>query len=214
MINPHPHPHLLTRRQALARILVSVTIGTLVAVILIGHGVASSHADVQPGTPGSASEQLGVLQDSAVDPNAPSAVQSGLGSASADPGDVHQLDGQGNGNDVDIYAAPRSNGGACNAVAGTDGTVGTTCVSNIPATGITIDASNATGWVMYGFAANDVTGVDVVVDGVAQPAKMLPNAYTADLGTHDLSDATALIVHHADGSTDTVANTLQAPPCA
>ena len=68
--------------------------------------------------------------------------------------------------------------------------------------------------VLYGFAANDVTGVDVVVDGTPQPATMLPNAYTADLGTHDLSEATSLIVHHADGKTTTVANTLQAPPSA
>ena len=212
MINPHPH--LITRRQAIARVIVSVAIGTLIAVALIAHGVASSHADVQAGPPGNAASQLGVLQDGTVDQNAPSAVESGLGNASADPADVHQLDGQGNGNDVDIYAAPRSNGGACNALAGTDGTVGTTCVANIPASGITIDASDATGWVIYGFAANDVTGVDVVVDGTPQPATMLPNAYTADLGTHDLSEATSLIVHHADGSTDTVSNTLQAPPTA
>jgi hypothetical protein len=209
-----PHPHLLTRRQALTRIIVSVTIGTLLAVAFIGHGVSSSHADVQAGPPGSAAQQLGVLQDGAVDPNAPSAVQSGLDSASAEPDAVHQLDGTGNGNDVDVYAAPRSNGGACNAVAGTDGTVGTTCVNTIPASGITIDASDATGWVIFGFTADDVTGVDVVVDGTPQPATMLPNAYTADLGTHDLSEATSLIVHHADGTTDTVGNTLQAPPSA
>jgi hypothetical protein len=212
MINPHPH--LLTRRQALARILVSVAVGTLIAVILIGHGVASSNADVQTGPPGNAASQLGVLQDGTVDQNAPSAVESGLGNASADPADIHQLDGQGNGNDVDIYAAPRSNGGACNAVAGTNGTVGTTCVNNIPASGITIDASDATGWVIFGFTADDVTQVDVIVDGQALPATMLPNAYTADLGTHDLSEATSLVVHHADGSTDTVSNSLQAPPSA
>ena len=212
MINPHPH--LLTRRQALTRVAVSIVIGSLIAVALIAHGVTSSHADVQPGPSGNAAAQLGVLQTGAVDQNAPSAVQSGLGNASADPSDVHQLDGKGNGDNVDVYAAPRSNGGACNAVAGTDGTVSTTCVNSIPATGITVDASDATGWVLFGFAANDVTGVDVVVDGTPQPATMLPNAYTADLGGHDLSDATSLVVHHADGSTDTVANTLQAPPSA
>jgi hypothetical protein len=209
-----PHPHLLTRRQALARVIVSVAIGTLIALALIAHGVTSSHADVQSGAPGDAAAQLGVLQQGPVDQNAPSAVEAGLGSAAADPDDVHQLDGKGNGDDIDVYAAPQADGGACNAVAGTDGTVGTTCVDNIPATGITVAASDATGWIIYGFAANDVTGVDVVIDGTPQPATMLPNAYTADLGTHDLSEATSLIVHHSDGTTDTVGNTLQAPPSA
>lgn len=212
MINPHPHH--LTRRQAAARVIVSVAIGTLIAVALITHGIANSHAGVQSGPPGDAAAQLSVLQDGAVDPNAPSAVESGLGNASANPDAVHQLDGSGNGDDVDVYAAPRSNGGACNAVTDASGAVGTTCVDNIPPTGITVSASDSGGWVLYGFAANDVTGVDVVVDGTPQPAKMLPNAYTADLGTHDLSEATSLIVHHADGSTDTVSNTLQAPPTA
>jgi hypothetical protein len=212
MINPHPR--LLTRRQALARVVVSVVVGTLIATALIAHGVTSSHAGIPAGPPGDATEQLSVMQDGSVDQNAPAAVESGLGSASADSGAVHQLDGAGNGDSVDMYAAPRSNGGACNALAGSDGTVGTTCSDNIPASGITVAASDSTGWVLYGFAADDVTGVDVVVDGTPQPATMLPNAYTADLGTHDLSEATSLVVHHADGTTDTVSNTLQAPPSA
>jgi hypothetical protein len=212
MINPHPH--LLTRRQALARVIVSVAIGTLIGGALFLHGITSSDAGVSAGPPGNASEQLGVLQQGPVDQNPPSAVESGLGNASADPDAVRQLDGKGNGDDVDVYAAPRSNGGACNALTGADGTVGTTCVDNIPATGITVSASDTSGWVIYGFAANDVTGVDVVVDGTAQPATMLPNAYTADLGAHDLSEATAFVIHHADGTTNTVGNTLQAPPGA
>ena len=61
MINPHPH--LLTRRQALARVIVSVAAGSLIAVALIAHGATSSHADVQPGPSGNAAAQLGVLPD-------------------------------------------------------------------------------------------------------------------------------------------------------
>ncbi len=54
-------------------------------------------------------------------------------------------------------------------------------------------------------------GVDVVLGGKPQPATMLKNGYAADLGPAGLSDASVLIVHHTDGSVDTVANTLRAP---
>jgi hypothetical protein len=43
------------------------------------------------------------------------------------------------------------------------------------------------------------------------PAAMLANAYVVVLGSRDLSDATALVVHHADGTTVTVSNDLRAP---
>ncbi len=105
----------------------------------------------------------------------------------------------------------RSNGGACNALASAKGGVGTTCVDNLPPSGISIAASDAAGWTLYGFAADDVVAVDVFVDGKPQPATLLRNAYVADLGGADLSDATALIVHYADGTTGKVPNDLRAP---
>ena len=67
------------------------------------------------------------------------------------------------------------------------------------------------GWLLFGFAADGVVGVDIVVGGKAVPATMLPNAYVADLGALDLGSATALLVHRADGTTVTVVNDLRAP---
>ena len=77
--------------------------------------------------------------------------------------------------------------------------------------GISLNATDAAGWLLYGFAADGVVGVDVLVAGKALPATMLRNAYVANLGAFDLSDATQLVVHHADGTTVTVANDLRAP---
>ena len=85
------------------------------------------------------------------------------------------------------------------------------CIESIPPEGITIGASDVDGWTLYGFAADDVVGVDVVIGGKAQPATLLENAYAADLGSADLSEAAVLVVHHADGSADTVPNNLRAP---
>ena len=112
---------------------------------------------------------------------------------------------------LDLYASARSNGGACHALSASKGGVGTVCVDNIPKSGITIAASDANGWLLYGFAADGVVAVDVVLDGKATPATMLANAYLAALGSHDLSEATALLVHHADGTADTVPSDLRAP---
>ena len=43
---------------------------------------------------------------------------------------------------------------------------------------------------------------------------MLPNAYALDLAGADLGAASALVVHHADGTAVTVKSGLQAPPGA
>ena len=91
------------------------------------------------------------------------------------------------------------------------GGVGTQCVDDLPPSGISLEATDATGWTLYGFAADNVVGVDVVLNGKAQPATMLPNAYLADLGGASLNDATALLVHYADGTTGKVPNDLRAP---
>jgi hypothetical protein len=85
------------------------------------------------------------------------------------------------------------------------------CVETIPPEGITIGASDVDGWTLYGFAADDVVGVDVVIGGKAQAATMLQNAYAADLGPASLNEAAVLVVHHADGSANTVPNNLRAP---
>ncbi len=50
-----------------------------------------------------------------------------------------------------------------------------------------------------------------MLGGKAQPAAMLANAYLADLGPNGLSDVSALLVHHSDGSTVSVQNDLRAP---
>ena len=63
------------------------------------------------------------------------------------------------------------------------------CIETIPPEGITIGASDIDGWTLYGFAADDVVGVDVVIGGKAQPATLLENAYAADLGSADLGEA-------------------------
>jgi hypothetical protein len=201
--------HLLTRRQALARVIASIALGTAVAVAIATHGISDSAAKVDPGGPGTAAAQLSVLQGGAVDRNAPSAVQSGLDGGSADAQAVRLLGRNPDGSS--LYASRRANGGACNALSSAKGAVGTVCVDNLQAGGISISASDADGWLLYGFAADDVVAVDVVLAGKTQPATMLPNAYVADLGSNELSAATALVVHHADGTVATVPAGLQAP---
>ena len=97
------------------------------------------------------------------------------------------------------------------AMGSAKGGVGTTCVDDLLPSGISLNAADAAGWLLYGFAADGVVAVDVLVAGKTLPATMLPNAYVADLGAFGLSDATLLVVHHADGTADTVANDLRAP---
>jgi hypothetical protein len=112
---------------------------------------------------------------------------------------------------LDLYASARPNGGACTALGSAKGSVATTCVDDLPASGISLNATDMAGWLLFGFAADGVVGVDVVVGGKAVPATMLRNAYLANLGALDLSSVTALVVHRADGTTVTVVNDLRAP---
>jgi hypothetical protein len=206
------HPtNSLTHRQALARVLVSVAIGIAIAAVIVIHGVSASSAGVAATAPGTAASQLTALQKVPVDRTAPSDVQAGLAGGSAKTDAVRALGAV--GGDLSLYAAVSSSGGACNALASAKGGVGTTCVDRLQ-NGISISASDSSGWVVYGFAGDDVVAVDVLVDGVAQPATMLPNAYALALGTADLGDASALVVHHADGTAETVKSGLQAPPGA
>ncbi|HEY3614291.1 MAG TPA: hypothetical protein VGK92_11325 [Gaiellales bacterium] len=189
----------------------SVAIGAGIAAIIVVHGVSTSSAGVEATAPGTASAQLTALQKVPVDRTPPSDVQAGLAGGSARTDAVRALGTV--GGDRTLYAAVRPSGGVCNALAGAKGGVGTTCADTLR-NGITISASDDSGWVVYGFAADDVVAVDVIVDGVAQPASMLPDAYALELGTADLGDASALVVHHADGSAETVKSGLQAPPGA
>jgi hypothetical protein len=206
----NPHTQSLTRRQALARVAVSAALGAAIAGAIVLHGVSTSRAGIQAPPPGTAAAQLTALQRAPVDSDPPADVQAGLAGASARVDAVRVLGGVGDGT---LYAALRVNGGACNALAAAKGGVGTTCVDKLQ-DGITITASNPSGWVVYGFAADDVVAVDVVVDGRALAASMLPNAYALALGGADLAAASALVVHRADGSTVTVKSGLQAPPGA
>jgi hypothetical protein len=206
----HPHIHPLTRHQALARVLVSVTLGVVIAAALVVHGISTSSAGVEALPPGSAASQMTSLQNSPIDRNPPSEVQAALAGGSARSDAVHALGSVGKG-DLTLYGAVRSNGGVCNALSAASGGVGTTCVDSLNG-GISISASNAAGWVVYGFASDDVVAVDVIVTGKPQAATMLANAYALGLGAADLGAAAALVVHHADGTAETVKSGLQAPP--
>ena len=205
------HTHRLTLRQAAARVGISIALGGAVAAAIISFGVPSSGAQVRTTAPGSAAAQLGVLQDGAIVKSPPADVAAGLGSGSANADAARLLGSDIGGSGLSLFAAARSNGGACNALSSAKGGVGTQCLDNLPPSGISLEASDASGWKLYGFAADGVVAVDVVLDGNPQPATMLRNAYVADLGGADLSAAKALIVHYADGTTGTVPNDLRAP---
>ena len=200
----------LSPRAAAARITAGVALGGALALAIVSFGVSTSGAVVQPGAPGTASSQLGALRAGPVAKGAPTDVSAGLGTGSADPASARLLGSNAGGSGLDLYAAGRSNGGACNALTSAKGGVSTQCVDDLPPSGISLQASDATGWTLYGFAADNVVGVDVVLNGEAQPATMLRNAYVADLGASALGDASALIVHYADGTTAKVANDLRA----
>jgi hypothetical protein len=200
---------MLTRRQAVARVIASIAVGTALAAAIASHAISDSAA--APNPPGAAAAQLGVLMSGPVERSTPSAVQAGFDAGSADAAAVRLLGRDVTGPGSSLYASRRTNGGACNALSSTKGTVGTVCVDNLEPGGISIGASDADGWTLYGFAADNVVAVDVVLAGKAQPAKMLPNAYVADLGSNALNAATALVVHHADGTADIVPAGLQAP---
>jgi hypothetical protein len=205
------HDDKLTWRQAAVRIIASVALGVAIAVAIAStHGSASA-ARVDPAPPGSAASQLSVLRTAPVDDTAPSGVEAGFAGASADADGVRLLGHNAGGLGLSLYAAARANGGACNALSNPKGAAGTMCFETIPPEGITVGASDVDGWTLYGFAADDVVGVDVVLGGKPQPATMLENGWAADLGPAGLSDAQVLVVHHADGSVDTVPNTLRAP---
>jgi hypothetical protein len=204
------HSHKLTPRQAAARIATSIALGASLAVAIVSFGVSASGAEVRSSNPGTAAAQLAVLQNGPIAKSPPPDVAAGLGSASADTAAVRVLGTNAGGSGLDLYASARSNGGACNALGNPRGGVGTQCVDDLLA-GISLEAADATGWTLYGFAADNVVGVDVVLAGRVTAAAMLRNAYVADLGSSDLSDAKALIVHYADGTTATVPNDLRAP---
>jgi hypothetical protein len=204
------NPNKLTLRQASLRVVASVALGGAIAFAIATHGSASA-ARVESVPPGSAASQLDVLRTGPIVGNPPSGVSAGFDGASADIGAVRLLGRNAGGSGLSLYGTARANGGACNALINPKEAVGTVCVADIPAEGITLSASDVDGWVIYGFAADDVTGVDVVVGGKPVPAQLLRNAYAADLGAGSLNDATELLVHHSDGSTDAVKNSLRAP---
>jgi hypothetical protein len=209
----HPRHLTLARRRTVVRLLASVALGAALAAVIVVQGISASAAKLDPGPAGTAAAQLGSLRAAPVAGDAPPAVQAGLADGAADPAGVRLLGRGVAGGSSALYGAVRSNGGACNALGGAKGGVGTVCVDSLQ-NGISIAASDAGGWLVYGFAADDVVAVDVVVGGKPEPAQMLTNAYALALGARDLGEATALVVHHADGSAESVRSGLQAPPSA
>lgn len=205
------HPSKLSLRQAGTRVVASIALGGAVAAAIISFGVSASGAQVQSSEPGTAAAQLSVLRNGPIVANPPPDVSAGLASGSARADASRLLGANVDDSGLSLFAAERSNGGACNALSSAKGGVGTQCVDDLPASGISLEASDAAGWTLYGFAADGVTAVDVVLAGRAQPATMLPNAYVADLGAADLSAVKALIVHYADGTSGSVPNDLRAP---
>lgn len=204
--------HQLAWRPSAARIVASIALGGALAALIVSHGISASDAQVQPGgPPGTAAAQLSVLTNGPITKSPPSGVATGFAGASAQTDAIRVIATNVGRLGLGMFASVRSNGGACTALSDAKGGVGTVCVDDLPASGITLSASDPGGWQLYGFAADDVVSVDVVLNGTAQPATMLANAYLADLGSFALSDAKALVVRHADGSVDTVANDLRAP---
>ena len=183
----------------------------IAAAIASTHGSASAaRADPAPPGYGGVAAQRPAYRPRSTR-RAPSGVEAGFAGASADA-DASGCSGHNAGGlGLTLYAAARANGGACNALSNAKGAAGTMCFENIPPEGITISASDIDGWTLYGFAADDVVGVDVVLGGKPQPATMLKNGYAADLGPPTSAMRPCSIVHHADGSVDTVANNLRAP---
>ena len=206
-----PPTHVLTWRQATVRVIAGVALGAAIAAAIATSGSSASAAKADPAPAGTAASQLSVLRDGPVVQSPPAAVSAGLDSGKADTTAVRLLGSNVDGLGLDLYASARANGGACNALASAKGSVATTCVDDLPASGISLNATDVAGWLLFGFAADGVVGVDVVVGGKAVPATMLRNAYLANLGALDLSNATALLVHRADGTTVTVDNDLRAP---
>lgn len=206
-----PPSHMLTWRQATARVIAAVALGAAIAAAIASSGSSASAAKADPAPTGTAASQLSVLRNGPVAQNPPAGISAGLESGKADTTAVRLLGSNVDGLGVDLYASARPNGGACNALGSAKGPVATTCVDDLPASGISLNAVDAAGWLLFGFAADGVVGVDIVVGGKAVPATMLPNAYVADLGALDISSATALLVHRADGTTVTVVNDLRAP---
>ena len=205
------HPDKLTWRQASARILASVALGAAIAAaIASSHGSASA-ARADPAPPGRRRRNSASSAPDRSTGRRPRASRPASTARPARTDAIRLLGRNAGGLDLSLYATARANGGACHALSNAKGAVGTTCVETIPPEGITIGASDIDGWTLYGFAADDVVGVDVVIGGKAQPATLLENAYAADLGSADLGDAAVLIVHRADGSATTVPNNLRAP---
>ena len=206
-----PPSHLLTWRQATARVIAGIALGAAIAAAIASHGSSASAAKADPAPTGTAASQLSVLRNGPVAQSPPAGISAGLDSGKADTTAVRLLGSNVNGLGVDLYASARANGGACNALGSAKGSVATTCVDDLPAAGISLTAVDESGWLLFGFAADGVIGVDVVVGGKTMPATMLPNAYVADLGALDIGSVTALVVHRADGTAVSVANDLLAP---
>ena len=176
------HNDKLTWRQATARIVASVALGlAIAAVIASSHGSASA-ARADPAPPGTAASELDVLLTAPIDETAPSGVEAGFAGASADADGIRLLGhnaGRSRPHALRLGARQRRRlqrpqqreGGGRHDV-----------LETLPPEGITVSASDIDGWTLYGFAANDVVGVDVVLGGKPQPATMLKNGYAAASG--------------------------------
>ena len=196
------------------RILVSARLGLGLAAVIIVHGVSTSSARVEPAPPGTAASQLTALQTRARSTRPPlRRYRRGSPTARPDADAIHLLGSDIGGGGLSLYAARALERRCLQRPRGRQGRCRHHCADTLE-DGISIAASDAAGWLVYGFAADGVVAVDVVVDGKPQPAAMLPNAYALGLGAAELGEATAFVVHHADGTVVTVSRGLQAPPSA
>jgi len=125
------------------------------------------------------------------------------------------LSGQGDPQ-ADLYAVPTSTGGACYLLS-----LGpATCVDTFARTdgiGWTVADPDAVGsgspLMVFGIAPDSVSGVDVVVGGVAHPATLKNNGFFYQLADpSDLPSAVSAIkVTYTDGSSSTISPNLVDP---
>jgi hypothetical protein len=210
-----------TRRLILVGLAVSFAASALIVVIpAVGSSPPSAESQVGALTGGSLSQALAT--DSV--PSGISGTMAMLPGADADQGspvssDVHELMSGLGLDHAGLYAYPTTSGSVC--VVATEPVPVGTCVDTFdqPTTPIAVDVYSEVGVPpsVMGIAPNDVTGVEVVVNGVDEPATVSDNGvyYQAPAGTS--ADAiTGVVAEYADGTSETqpFKPAVEAPPTA
>ena len=173
---PNPPAHLAPGARP-HRSRASPWAATLAAAIA-GHGSLGLRRRARPGAPGTAAAQLERLTTARSRQSPPSGVSAGFAGASADTAAVRLLGANAGGLGPQLYAAARANGGACNALSNAKGGVGTTCVDDLPPSGITPRAPRTRPAGRSTASPPTTSSASTSCsNGKAQPATMLPNAY-------------------------------------